>query len=83
MDIEVDDAGPTGVPMIEPDHLNPALNKPANQLIGTRHTLSGRAHDHQNSRKPRIPGPLSPNPQRPGGHQSLVRVQHGGTVPAT
>jgi len=28
MSIEIDNAGPTGVPMIEPDHLNPTLNKP-------------------------------------------------------
>jgi hypothetical protein len=69
--------------MIEQDHLNPALYKATNQRIRATHTLSSRPHDHQNSRKPWIPDPLSPDPQRPGGHESLVRIQHGGTVSAT
>src|SRR4051812_2390309 len=81
--IEVDDAGPTGVPMIEPDHLHPTLDKSTNQRIRTQDTLSSRPHHHQDSGKPRIPDPLSPYPQRAGGHESLVRIQHGGTVTAT
>jgi transposase len=83
MSIEVDTTGPTGVPMIEPDHLNSTLNKPTNQRIRATNTLSRRPHNHQNGGKPRIPDPLSPNPQRPGSHKSLVRIQHGGTAAAT
>jgi hypothetical protein len=83
MSIEVDNAGPAGVPMIEPDHLNPTLDKPADQCVRATDTLSSRPHDHQNSGKPRFSDPLSPNPQRTGGHKSLVRIQHGGTVAAT
>jgi hypothetical protein len=83
MSVEVDNAGPPGVPMIEPDHLNPTLNKPANQRLRAKDTLSSRPHNHQNSGKPRIPDPLSPNPQRAGGHKLLMRIQHCGTVAAT
>ena len=83
MSIEVDNTGPTGVPMIEPDHLNPTLNKPTNQRIRATDTLRSRPHNHQNSGKPRIPDPLGPNPQRPGGHKPLVRIQHKGTLAAT
>jgi hypothetical protein len=76
MSIEVDNAGPTGVPVIEPDHLNLTLNKPTNQRIRATDTLSSRPHNHQNSGKPTIPDPLGPNPQRPGRHKSLVPIQH-------
>ncbi|WP_241999289.1 MULTISPECIES: hypothetical protein [Kribbella] len=82
MSIEVDNAGPTGVSMIEPDHLNPTLHKPTNQRIRAKDPLSSRPHNHQNSGKPRIPDPVSPNPQRSGGHKSLASIQHGGTVAA-
>ncbi|WP_460397259.1 hypothetical protein [Actinophytocola sediminis] len=78
MSVEVDGAGPTGVPMIEPDHLNPTLNKPTNQRIRATDTLSGRSHDHQNGGQRWVPDPLGPDPQRPGGDESFVRVQHGG-----
>src|SRR5215475_14717008 len=83
MSIEVDNAGPTRVPMIEADHLNPTFNKPINQFIRATDTLSSGTHDHQDSGKSRIPDSLGPNPQRPGGHKSLVGIQHGGTVAAT
>ena len=45
---ELDDAGPPGVAMIEPDHLNTAPEKPGNQSIGTTDALRGRSHDQQN-----------------------------------
>ncbi|GAA1737852.1 hypothetical protein GCM10009734_49550 [Nonomuraea bangladeshensis] len=83
MGIEVDDAGPAGVPMIEPDHLNPTLDKPPDQRIRPADTLSRRPRDQQNSGKPRISDPLRPDPQRPGGHEPLVRMHHEGTVTAT
>ena len=60
--VEVHDAGAAGVPMIEPDHLDPALDQPANQRIGATDTLSSRPHDHQDSGKLRIPDSLGPNP---------------------
>ncbi|GAA3919534.1 hypothetical protein [Actinoplanes auranticolor] len=36
--VEVHDAGPTGAQMIEPDHLDPSLDQPANQRIGATDT---------------------------------------------
>jgi hypothetical protein len=83
MSIEVDNTGPTGVPMIEPDHRNPTLNKPTNQRIRAADTLSSRPRNHQHSGKLWIPDPLSPQPQRPGGHEPIVRIHHGGTVATT
>jgi hypothetical protein len=77
MGIEVENAGPTGIPMIEPDHLNSTLDKSTDQRVRPTDTLSSRPRDHQDSGKPRIPDPLGPDPQRARGHEPLVRVQHG------
>ncbi|GAA1652185.1 hypothetical protein GCM10009733_056790 [Nonomuraea maheshkhaliensis] len=82
MSVEVDDTGPAGVPMIEPDHLDPALDQPADERVGATDTLSGRPHDHQHGGTSGISDPFRPDPQRPGGHESLMRLQHGGTVAA-